>query len=171
MNEKAAYLAGIIDGEGTIYAQRIRGKFNVRVYVVNTDVRLIRWLEQNFGGLVYSRTSKLNPNWKTKWEWVVEKAGTTKILSLVLPYLIIKREQAELGLELRADIEAKRGRGIDKSYRSELCEKISFLNQRGWLATTTKPEGLEPMLVPVCDSLNCTDDKGAEVAETTTRLA
>jgi hypothetical protein len=166
MNEKAAYLAGIIDGEGTVYAQRIRSGFNIRVYVVSTDVRLIRWLEQNFGGLVYSRQSKLHPEWKTKWEWVVDKAGTTKVLSLVLPYLIIKREQAELGLALRHDIEARKGRNIDKAYRTELCEKISFLNQRGWLATTTKPSGPET----VCDSLNCNDDKVAEVEETATRL-
>jgi hypothetical protein len=161
MDARVAYLAGIIDGEGTVYAQKIRGRFNVRIYVVSTDVRLVRWLEQNFGGLVYHRNSPTHATWKTKWEWVVDKRETTRILELVLPYLIVKREQAELGIALRRDIEAKRGRDVDHAYRQMLGEKIRSLNHVDWSATETKSGNSQPV-AEGCDSPVCTDDKRAE---------
>ena len=98
-----AYLAGIMDGEGTfgIYRSKDGRNHHLRCYVVNTDPKLITWLYDTFGGLVYSRKSKKNPHWKLKYEWVLCKGETVDLVELLLPYLIIKRDQAELAIKFR----------------------------------------------------------------------
>lgn len=165
MNEKTAYLAGIIDGEGTIYA--IRRRRSVRVYVVNTDERLIRWLEREFGGLVYRREPR--HGWKAKFEWHVVSRDVSRILTLVLPYLVIKREQAELGLAVRSDVEKYPYQRSRRAYRAELCEKIHRLNQGERPAATTKPDG--SCESEISDSLNSGYGKAGEPAETSGRYA
>ena len=63
-NEKLAYLAGIIDGEGTIVIAkgkirkgRINHPYSLRLVVMNTDIRLIEWLKENFGGSIHTKRS------------------------------------------------------------------------------------------------------------------
>ena len=102
-----AYLAGIVDGEGHIgssvaVAKRsLNESRNVRVVVINTDLRLIEWLEQTLGGSrgTLSRTS---PRWKTSYRWCVYGHNADRLLRAVLPFLLLKREQAELAIALRA---------------------------------------------------------------------
>lgn len=99
---KIYYLAGILDGEGAIRLQKskesIFGK-NGRLWVKNTDKRLIDWLHKNFGGHVtFARRPK--PNWSNIWTWSVHSQfDLTKLLPLVLPYLIVKKEEATKVLE------------------------------------------------------------------------
>ena len=74
--QQIIYLAGIMDGEGTFnigHHNKSSRHLNSRIYVVNTDERLINWLHTHFGGLIYSRNSKGNPHWKTKFEWITNK--------------------------------------------------------------------------------------------------
>ena len=61
--EKLAYLAGIIDGEGSIMiwksnidAKR-RGQFNLRVNISSTDKCLMDWLVKNFGNIYHEINS------------------------------------------------------------------------------------------------------------------
>lgn len=150
---RAAYFAGILDGEGTVHSEILHHttrnpRYNVRVSVVNTDVALIRWIQENFGGYVYERHSASHPEWKTKYEWVSAKETIIEILESVLPYLIVKKQQAELGILLRKDIVSGNGRSVDRAYRQELCEKIRLLNQCSRPAAETKLSEPET----VCDS-------------------
>lgn len=107
------YLAGIMDGEGTFYIgqdNRNQKSFNTRLYVVNTDERLINWLHENFGGLIYSRTSVKNPQWKKKFEWISHKSQILPICEAIYPYLICKKEQAEIMIKFRNTFQEKRGK-------------------------------------------------------------
>lgn len=101
MKTKLAYLAGIIDGEGTINCQyfKARKEYRLRLYVVNTDKKLIDWLHNNFGGYVYlAKRHKLNhPNWKDKYEWIYVPSKDDKdLIKSLIPYLVIKKEQMVL---------------------------------------------------------------------------
>jgi len=102
--DQIVYLAGIMDGEGTFHIghhnKSVRN-LTCRLYVVNTDKRLIQWLHQTFGGLVYSRNSLKNPHWKTKFEWVVVTGDILNLTEAILPFLICKREQAEIMIKFR----------------------------------------------------------------------
>src|ERR1035438_1061932 len=111
MSDKAkyGYLAGIVDGEGTIticrseYVAKKTGNptigYSVKVQVKNTDVRLMKWLKSRFGGEYYSDNSKRPSNWKDSYVWFHASESKQELLLAILPYLIVKREQALVALE------------------------------------------------------------------------
>lgn len=125
-----AYLAGIIDGEGCIrlancgYAKR--RVIDLRIY--NTDVRLIEWLRDNLGGYAYAHNKKAHVCWQVHWSSKRAKV----IIEHVLPYLIVKKEQAEIALSFQRLI-GKNGQRVSSdnlSKRDVLLEAMSILN--GW---------------------------------------
>lgn len=130
-----AYLAGIIDGEGTFYIGITNKgrKFNSRIYVVNTNEELIKWLKDTFGGLIYKRTSKSNPQWKTRYEWVLDKSAIDTVCHLLIPYLIIKKKHAEIMIDYRNSF-IKGKRPVISEYilafRKACHEQIKILNHR-----------------------------------------
>jgi len=129
-----AYLAGIIDGEGTFYigvAGPTKRKFISRISVVNTFEPLVIHLQNVFGGLVYSRKSRLHPKWKTKYEWILTGHLCTSICNLVLPFLICKKEQAKLMLKFRTSFSPNKSPTITKEildFRKSCKEKMNHLN-------------------------------------------
>lgn len=100
-----AYTGGIIDGEGCIGIKKAKSKYSKRGYylelqvqVVNTDEWLVRWLFSKYGGCVCRRKAK-KVNWKDSWEWKVQTNQALKFLLLILPYVRMKRAQAELAIK------------------------------------------------------------------------
>lgn len=137
MSDKArfSYLAGIIDGEGclTIGAGRKQYcvNYNSIINVANTDIRLIKWLHENFGGKYYS-IKKPTPRNKTPYVWrLLKQKEQERLLLAILPYLIIKRERAIILLEF-----VRLPRTADSSKRKELFDKLTALNKRGIGVTT-----------------------------------
>lgn len=150
--EHLIYLAGIMDGEGTISmcdkrimkrkslgirktnkVYRARVNFSTTVTVCNTDSRLIEWLINNFGGAAsYSKRQKAN--WKQKITWIMPVKNIAKILTGIIPYLVLKREQAELMIEARKSFDENQRQMLtsDEVYnrRLEICQLIRFHNQR-----------------------------------------
>ncbi len=128
-----AYLAGIIDGEGTFYIGITNNgrKFHCRIYVVNTNYDIIKWLQDTFGGLIYRRDSKKHPEWKTKYEWVLDKKSIDPICNKLLPYLIIKKKHAEIMIDFRNSF-IKGKRPVISEYilafRKSCYEQIKILN-------------------------------------------
>lgn len=101
------YLAGIIDGEGCISAyyrkqgwdQRwpssSRPYLRARVIVGNTSKELIDWLAQWGGNVTEGTNNKRNPKWSPNWNWAVDSNSEChKLLSALVPHLIVKRKKA-----------------------------------------------------------------------------
>ena len=103
---KLAYTAGILDGEGTVFLERrVTRKGDYRNYVLtvvisNTNEWLIKWLEFNYGGNVSSYQQK-HPNRLLSWRWRIQATKAMEFLRLVLPYLILKRPQAEIAIQFQ----------------------------------------------------------------------
>lgn len=99
-----AYVAGIIDGEGTICISR-RKKGNkiwnhtLFVQVSNTQEWLIEFLKLQFGGNTDYR--KAHDNARESWRWTAHTREASSFLRLILPYLQLKRPQAELAIEFQ----------------------------------------------------------------------
>lgn len=91
-----AYLAGILDGEGCISASK--PPIHISVQVSNTDLPLLEWLAENFGGSI---TLKKQPG-KTAYVWQRKARSTKPLLEAALPYLRVKRKQAVLALNFVA---------------------------------------------------------------------
>ncbi len=139
---KLAYLAGIIDGEGTINITYFtkRNEYRMRLYVVNTDIRLIDWLESNFGGMKFhaKRHTVNHPNWKEKWEWIyIPSKDKLGLLEALLPYMVIKSEQLTIAIEYLKTT-SKSGIRITeeaRNVRKSCYERLRALNSRA-VATT-----------------------------------
>lgn len=134
-----AYLAGILDGEGSIYIQsRIRNNsinYFPRFQVVNTNQDLLNWIKEIFGGTVYEKPRKhLNPKWKMQYEWFSNREQLDKILPLLVPFLIIKKKHAEIMLEFRKTFLTRETYKVPKEtneFRKDCLEKLKALNKRG----------------------------------------
>lgn len=93
-SERLAYMAGIVDGEGCITIHSTRGYFGLEIYVVNTYKPLLDWVESLFGGATYLHKVKTSP----RWDWQIRGKDAQDLLITLLPYLIVKRNQAELAI-------------------------------------------------------------------------
>ena len=106
-----AYLAGIIDGEGTLFIgnygnkDKIRGTgfFQTIMAVTTTGKCLTDWLYDNFGGWKSEYTPKQRAvNCKGPvHSWKCTGDRLTHLCELILPYLVIKTEQSKILLEMR----------------------------------------------------------------------
>ena len=97
-----AYLAGIVDGEGCIYAKYGKSKNSSINYQVKVEVELvnepvIRLLGATFDGYVYKRSKK---NRKDTYRWQAHGEVAYNAIKALYPYLIIKKPQAEVLLRL-----------------------------------------------------------------------
>ena len=137
------YLAGLIDGEGTIgiKTQFARGSsknpsHSIVVSVVNTDARLMLWLGEVVGGRVYGpRADKRNTarGHKPRWDWTIFGGNAERLLIAIRPYLVIKGEQADLAIGMRR-LGRTQGRELGRDLvarREQLKQQMHVLNQRG----------------------------------------
>lgn len=102
-----AYIAGIIDGEGSIslvYARQkpSRSSLNVRVQVANTNEWLVQWLRMAVGGWITktNRSQVQDKIWKVGYQWCITGIRAKDFLELVYPYLRLKKPQAEIAMGL-----------------------------------------------------------------------
>ena len=89
---KYAYLAGLIDGEGSIMVGS--GKL---LTIANTNLDVMNWLVDNFGGTIYrNRIRKNRIKYKsTPYIWYICNSKIVlEILKRCVKYMIIKREKA-----------------------------------------------------------------------------
>lgn len=139
---KLAYIAGLVDGEGCIcIASSFDKKSSINVShqlvvrINNTDERLISWLKSEIGGSVHCRGTR-KQGWKVLYDWYVCSTNAATFLQAVLPYLIIKKTQAELALEFCVHKSKARviGQALNKSTSNEreaMKHRLNLLNKRG----------------------------------------
>lgn len=98
----AAYLAGLIDGEGYLGIQKNKKEQNVGGYgyigvikICMTDKALIKWLKDSFGGYFHERKGKGNR--QDSYDWTLRNERNIKpFLDKVYPYLKVKKKQADI---------------------------------------------------------------------------
>lgn len=146
-NSRNAYMAGLMDGEGSfsvsVTYETGKPHYAVNVRLYNTNQKIINWVINNYGG---------KPSWGDKnggnivsikthrkmcqWFLTGRKVMESFILS-VLPYLIAKKEQANLVLQyIRMD-----GRH-DPTARQAIADKVSALNNLQDTPTTNTQDDL-----------------------------
>lgn len=109
-----AYLAGIVDGEGTITLTKNNQHSMFRkpvVSVSNTDTALIEWIKARFGGKVSNRVSR-NPRHKPAFEWRLEYNKALEMLGMIAPFLRVssKKKRAQYIILHYKDVTRRNGR-------------------------------------------------------------
>ena len=140
------YIAGIIDGEGTIYISRRIPKDNHHrtvihrafVIIVNTNLELLSWITAKIGQGSISKHNG-SPALQTKpcFKYVICGPAAAKLLSDILPMLIVKRKRAEIAIRLHLEgtwisvgMRAKEKPALDELVRRDALWEESRLVQQ-----------------------------------------
>ena len=134
MNYSSEYLAGIFDGEGcvTFYKQSsCKEAYSLVVQVKMTDKRIPGILQTRFGGKVTVQFPKGNK--QTAYCWRLCSGEAAKFLQEMKPFLIVKAEQAEIGIRFQ---ERRKPAGYRRIPEVKLLDSIDkellkMLNKRG----------------------------------------
>ena len=116
-----AYVAGIVDGEGSIeYVQRnvirhdrpgkpVHKVWNIRMEVPQVDGRLIDYLmETTAEGTRDMKRFPNNDKWQDQHRWRVAHRGVYRVLKQIDKYLIVKKEKAKLVVDHYDEIFSKK---------------------------------------------------------------
>jgi hypothetical protein len=142
-----AYLAAMMDGEGSFSISRGGRKpdplhghpkgymnYQLKVCLGNTNRKLIDWLLDTVGGGCYVGHRPKTDKHKVGYNWQLHgKVEQKEMILGVLPYLLLKKEQALVALEMLA-IEGK-----NPELRRKLWIKIKGLNRKGKTVETNTP--------------------------------
>ncbi len=118
--EIMAYIAGTIDGDGSICLKvGPRGKVSPLVQLHNSVKHLPQYLNRLFGGtLAFDKPKK--EGYKIVWKWMLQgEVGCEKFLSSILEYLVVKKDSAIAVLEFL------RNPDVNKNYFEE-CKKLNL---------------------------------------------
>ena len=140
-NEELAYMAGIVDGEGTITINsqggiRYNRNFIPILCVYNNKRQLMDWIQERFPGPIYSRPGR-KPGHSESHQWMAMGKTAVQYITLIKPYLVIKVEQAEQIVSLWKAHETYQ---VSNQYRTPQAyldyalatkEVLSILNARG----------------------------------------
>lgn len=125
----ASYLAGLIDGEGSIFLYRKRNGAALRVTITNTVREVLAWTATATGvGSIVVR--KGNAKHKTSYFWQVNAQAAESLIVQVQPYLRIKAEQATLALDFQRRLRIPSDKA-DKVWQRHYLRRMQVLNQRG----------------------------------------
>ena len=138
-----AYAAGVVDSEGWVGIGR-NGKKNYypEVLVGMIHEKTIKTLHDWFGfGRTHKRLGNKTLNCRDCYAWKCSSSNAIKLLKLIYPYMITKKEQAKYVLEFMGrrstQWELFPKMGGDKGYRqvpqSEIQQREFFYNLLGGL--------------------------------------
>lgn len=114
-----AYIAGIIDGEGSIMLQ----KFHTNEYpspcvsIASTTLELLNWIQSVVGNGTIKRKKNYNiSEHKDCYSYVLKYNDALAFLQEIYPYLIInsKKKRAELLLNKHKSVTPRNGRYSDE---------------------------------------------------------
>lgn len=134
-----AYLAGIIDGEGSFSIAKAAqnhpefgSHYIAQCNIINTNKDLIDWIVNKFGGHIYLR-KKVKDFHKDNYALRIITKDLENIITLTLPYLIVKRQHAEVIIRFRKTFDGKRNNLTAEIYnvRSECFQQLKHLNSIG----------------------------------------
>lgn len=145
MNDKKwVYLAGFIDADGCICISKDKRKNrkNIRYYcsvtVTNTNNKIMEWLKENITEIKYYIVNDKKSKYKNAkpvhiWK-LTSHDNILFVLEKILPYLVIKKEQAINMIKFIKHRKYKKGQKYGHPYTEEDHERYFInkkLNKRG----------------------------------------
>lgn len=139
-SELLAWAAGFVDGEGCIslYERKDRKTgYYIKLHVANTNKASLERLQALFGGSIqYIQRGSPERNWKPSFAWIVSHVKAHNALVELLPYLFVKKKQAELAVQARESV-GPVGVAVTDEHRTKLnslLQEFRSLNMKGWVA-------------------------------------
>lgn len=128
-----AYIAGIVDGEGTVTLSRHHKNETPSpvVSVSNNDLFLLQWIKSQAGGLITSKR-KQKSHHRNSYVWKVRNDKAIWLLKELMDFLIVKRRQAKLITDEYKNVTHRAGKYSAEliAKKGILVDKIRTLNHR-----------------------------------------
>jgi len=126
------YAAGFFDGEGCVNCSSSRNNSFVRILVVNTNIDVLKAFQAVWGGDINTNT-KTKAHWKQAYTWRLQHKAATNFLTEILPFLIVKRQQAEAAIAFNDLRPGKGSKWTEESkvIANALFDKIRQCNKKG----------------------------------------
>jgi len=131
------YIAGIIDGEGTItiskFTKSQHGMLHPKISIGNTNLNCLKKIEEVIGSGHTTLHERRGRPWKDCWEWKTSSVTDVKtLLTQLKDAFFIKREQASLVLKF-CELYVSRPcySSEPTSEMIQLYEGVKELNRRG----------------------------------------
>lgn len=138
-----AWLAGFFDGEGCISVrkqisgQRYNPTYSISITVTNTSKLVMDYLVKLCGSYYKTELRKAGRvgNRKDCYYWQICSEKAKMLLEIILPYLVLKKEQAINAIKLDDSVRRHKGKYRLSNdiimYRESLYNKSRLLNRRG----------------------------------------
>lgn len=102
------YAAGLIDGEGCIQIKKIKNlnhkrnpEYSLQISMNMVDTEAIDFMKGVFGGSVYGPLKTYGKGFRPNYRWEITRKSALTFLKQILPFLRVKRVQAELGIRFQ----------------------------------------------------------------------
>lgn len=132
---RVAWAAGFFDGEGSVGTPTRR---HINISISQVDPRPLAIVKELFGGKIFFHDSagvrRNGDRWKPQWRYHLSGYQASVALREMLPYLIVKRDSAELAIEMARTMRpTRKGRpsklsAEETARREDLAGKIRYLN-------------------------------------------
>jgi hypothetical protein len=127
---QAAYIAGIVDGEGSVMIVTHHAAYAIKVSISNGDRPLLEWLvaTTGIGGIVATRAA--TERTRATWIWHVNGEGAESLLKQIAPYMLVKAKQAAIALDFHGRLRIPALKA-DRTWQAEWRLRMQALNRRG----------------------------------------
>lgn len=135
---EAMWVACALDGEGSIgihrqwAIDRLNHRYRAVISVSNTCREFLDFLASLVNGMIHRKNIPKKPHHKECFSVVIKARAIPNLLEQILPYLIIKRKQADLVLEYCRAVAASpvHNRAVQQEFE-RLYQECKALNKRG----------------------------------------
>lgn len=139
-----AWLAGILDGEGHIsMVTAKRGTLVRRLAITSTNLPMLIRVGERFGGKIHAHRPA-PPKHRQQFQWYTYGDHLRVLLHGMLPYLTVKREEAEIYLAFDARVQpgrwGSRLKTHEREHRMELLARVQVIRKLAWLPTDVPVE-------------------------------
>jgi len=129
-----AYIAGLMDGEGTVTLSRKHSNETAspEVSIANNNLQLLVWVRDVVGAGRITSKRKNRPHHAQSFTWSIRDNKAICFLNEIRDYLIVKKQQAELITRKYKVYTPRNGKYTPDILRRklELVAQIRKLNQR-----------------------------------------
>jgi len=134
--EWLSWLAGFLDGEGSFSyhgPSKGRGGRTLELCCGNTCREVLVQIQDHLGrGSVHLKSyRKANPRWKWCYEWSVTGSDAQAVAELVLPFLCVKKRQAEVFLRFPTSRKGRHRSASESLNCDALRYQLRALNRKG----------------------------------------
>ncbi len=128
---QAAYLAGLVDGEGSILLYKRGTGSAMRLSVANTNLQLLQWCQTITGvGNIAGRKPINAAKHKASYLWLVNSQAGCSVLVQIRPYLVAKAKQADIAIEFQRRLKIPVYKA-NKEWQEEWRQRVCAMNARG----------------------------------------